>query len=224
MLESTIDALFLQMSKARSARYLQATQDKFTALNLYQLNGQVGAQLWVPLQHFEIILRNTIDGALSMAYGEQWMSNIAFLRTIKQHKRQKLQTLIDKHTTIDTQSFDRNKIIAELEFSFWEEMLSPKMMPHIWDKYGNDIFVRQDTNVSLHDFINNLYNNIKRIRRLRNRIAHHEPIFPRRLDKDWQAISEVIWHCSLEFYELTMPHQTPIIVTYQAISQMLKRQ
>lgn len=221
--EINITTLFSQMSQARSDRYVNATKDAFTALHLYQLNGDIGAKLWVPLQHCEVVLRNIIDKALCKAFSGEWMGNIAFHRLIKQHKRTALETSISKYTDGETGVVNRNKVVADLPLSFWEEILSPKFIPLVWKKYTDDIFSDRDKNQDVDQFINSLYQQIKRIRQLRNRIAHHEPIFPRKIDSDWAALTNVIKCCSCEFHRLALSYQASIYQTSREISGLLMR-
>lgn len=218
-----IETLFLKMSKARSDRYLNAAKSHSKALKLYQLNGQIGAMFWVPLQHFEIVLRNTIDRILCLGFSGEWIGNIAFHRLLKKHRRDDLEKSIKKYTNNQTKEINRNKVVADLSFSFWEDMLLPKFIPIIWQQHLDQAVPhRKEQDVGV--FISSLHQQTKRVRNLRNRIAHHEPIFPRKLNLDWAAVMEPIKSFSEEFYKLIIVYQQPIKDAVKELDQLLNQE
>lgn len=92
---------------------------------------------------------------------------------------------------------NRNKVVADFPLSFWEEILSPKFMSSVCIKHIDDIFPNRDKRQDVKQFINKINKQIKRILQLRNRIAHHKSIFPRKIGQDWIALINVSWVKSL---------------------------
>ena len=92
---------------------------------------------------------------------------------------------------------DPGRIVAELSFGFWERLLSRgpagprnyEMMlwrPALHRAFPNARRRRAD-----------IHRPLPGLRDLRNRIAHHEPIFGRNLPVDYQTILDVIgWMCA----------------------------
>ena len=55
-----------------------------------------------------------------------------------------------------------------------------------------------DTTLSIEDRRKLIYSELEQIRRLRNRIAHHEPIFTRNLTDDYQKILSLVgYRCAV---------------------------
>jgi len=80
---------------------------------------------------------------------------------------------------------DPSRIVAELSFGFWTGLTGPRYSD-IWRDHLVKIFPRrpvQRTNVQLR---------LNSIRKLRNRIAHHEPILGRPLQKDVNQIFDTL--------------------------------
>lgn len=137
-------------------------------------NAQASSAYLLPLHLYEVILRNAIADALSLRYGKNWAYELYFENSLPDPahgyspKRDLLSVRV-QHTTI-------GKIIPELKFAFWEQMLTKRHE----DVYGIHIskqcfhFYETATTAQSRSLLNGFCYNIRKIR---NRIAHHEPIF-----------------------------------------------
>ena len=80
------------------------------------------------------------------------------------------------------------KVIPELKFAFWQSIFTSRHDQRFWNPYLTDLFPNMNTSVSIQDRRKLIYDDLEQIRRLRNRIAHHKPIFTRNLSDDYQKI------------------------------------
>ena len=185
------------LSAPRFATYLQACNgDRANALALYRWNIEVSSAFLVPLNILEITLRNAIVEAIVSVHGGTWPWSTGFIRSLPNPSvpsyspTRDLQALSRKHRTA-------GKIIADLKFVFWEKMLSARHDGRLWDNAFNVVFPNAPQ-VPGGNAQNRgeLRDDVEEIRKLRNRIAHHEPIFarPLKLDLD-RMVKAVRWRC-----------------------------
>lgn len=176
-----LDALSLE----RFSRYLDwAEGDEVAALELYTLNTQLSEALYTPLQMLEVALRNRIHTVMTEAHHEGWFDEEGILLLESQLEQ------IEK-ARADLKEGGKKpipgRIVAALTFSFWTSMLSPKY-EDLWQKRLNRIARTLEgkglTRKKLSD-------PLARIRTLRNRIAHHEPIIYWNLPKHYAAMIEI---------------------------------
>lgn len=81
------------------------------------------------------------------------------------------------------------KVVAELTFGFWVALTGPAYAQRLWDKHLHKAFA-----ISLGRKAVN--RRMEKIRKLRNRVAHHESILARNLHSDYARIIESIhWIC-----------------------------
>ena len=196
---ATTAALSASLSPERLATYLRATQgDMDHALALHVRNAALGSAFFGPLQALEVALRNAMHRELSAAYGALWWAAPGVA----------LDWRADK-TLADTQAeLNRHRksgvadVVGALSFGFWVALLtrggptSPNSTRTadyevaLWRPALRKAFPHARLNrKSAHQTLDEL-------RKLRNRIAHHEPIFQRNLSSDWTAIETVLgWIC-----------------------------
>ncbi len=198
--DDILDALETSLSPERIETYIQAAiGDKERALCLYTWNTAVSAAFYGPLQGLEIALRNSMHRQLVGKYNSDWYDNpkcgldAGALKRINEAKH-KLKT--------GRYKVDPSHIVAELPFGFWVSLLGKGGRPQppetnkcnydmtLWRPALYKAFPNSKRSRS------NTHNPLDYLRTLRNRIAHHEPIFNRHLEKDYQSILEVTeWIC-----------------------------
>ena len=84
------------------------------------------------------------------------------------------------------------KVVAELKFAFWQNLFVRGQQARIWDTHFATAFPGYDKTLTLAQARARMFDNIEKIRKLRNRVAHHEPIFARNLAEDRDRIRQVI--------------------------------
>ncbi len=178
------------IGEARFAPYLKAANgDEFQATINYRWNSQLSQAFYLPVQIWEICLRNQMNKFLSWKYNGSWPYDDR--RAVRQLQRQdqiKLQeTRFRQERERKVSRASTDSIVADLTAGFWVSQLSKKYEnPYAW-RYN---LIRVFPNAP----------NVWRIKptewsaakphalcedilKLRNRIAHHEPIFHLKLSR-----------------------------------------
>jgi hypothetical protein len=190
-----INALEKALSTERLSTYLAAASgDHAAALRLYVWNTEISAALYGPLQALEIIVRNAFHRELAAVYGPAWYDNPRVPLTPPARAR------VDDAKDVlrrANRPLDPGRIVAELSFGFWERLLThgpPGKLNYemaLWRPALHRAFPNARRRRS------DVHKPFPGLRDLRNRIAHHEPIFSRPLAQEYQTIIDVIgWICA----------------------------
>lgn len=175
------DALSLE----RFSRYLAwAGGDEAAALEFYALNTLLSEALYTPLHMLEVCLRNRIHTEMAQHSHVTWFNDHGFLQVARQ--REQLEKAY-KDLTAKDRDPTPGDIVATLTFSFWTSMISPSYQD-LWQARLNRIARTRDGKGLKRS---QLADPLGRIRLLRNRIAHHEPILHWNLPKHYAAIVEI---------------------------------
>lgn len=172
------------ISRARLSKYLEATGNNLdAALGLYERNIRLSEALYTTLQGLEVCLRNSINHELRGRYGDDWMeNNAAPLLTAATDQIQEVIGNLDNPT--------HDAIVAELKFSFWVGLLGPGYDNTLWRSalYKGFAATSGKRRRVVHGRINAL-------RRFRNRVAHHEPIYDGAQQMHTEALEAIEWMC-----------------------------
>ncbi|BEH16717.1 hypothetical protein MAALD49_40850 (plasmid) [Marinobacter shengliensis] len=192
--KAIIDAVRLALSPARMGTYEAAAGvtggDDPSALALYAWNADVSGALLAPLHVCEVVVRNAVSDALEAVYGNRWPWSATFERSLPDPLR-------GYSPRKDLQSARRSapttgKVIPELKFVFWQKMFTQRHDARIWDAHLMRIMPNLDGSKTVAELRQEIYSDLEQIRGLRNRIAHHEPIFSRSLMDDYQKILALV--------------------------------
>jgi hypothetical protein len=218
---STINhtAVAQRLTTDRLGSYLAATAgDLALAVELYDWNTEVGGAFHEDIGRIEVVLRNALDAAL-VAHG-----NTKGWPTVWYQRRQLFpgkhgdRALVDiatarKRATRRGKAEVHGKVIAELSFGFWRYLCTPAYLTSLWvpaladafphhPKHGDPRAVREDVD-----------DRVQRIHFLRNRIAHHEPIHHRNLQRDVDSIVDLTrWICPDTREWLTSTSRVPDVL------------
>ena len=89
-------------------------------------------------------------------------------------------------------------MIPELKFVFWQKMFTGRYDTRIWDQNLRRVMPNLDPAKPVATLRHAIYGDLERVRLLRNRIAHHEPIFARALADDYQTIVALVtYRCAV---------------------------
>lgn len=186
-------AIKATLSTPRIETYEAATPDDPTlssALALYAWNAQVSAALLAPLHICEVSIRNAISEAIVAAHGPQWPWSAGFVRSLPNPlvgysaRSDLLSSRVNKTTT--------GQVIADLKFVFWQTMFTSRFDARLWTHHLRQVLPYADAKKTTAQTRALVYSELEQIRKLRNRIAHHEPIFQRNLATDFQKIHDLI--------------------------------
>ncbi|QQQ76619.1 Abi family protein [Saccharothrix sp. 6-C] len=176
------------LSAPRFAVYLQAAgQDRRLAVELYEWNTAISSAFHHDLAHLEVGLRNAYDRALMRGVGpngQHWVfqPHAFFPPQMKtasngkrvddnQKSRDQLNHAIQQATPARMTAAQpaSGKVIAELSFGFWRYLTSRRQHQPLWVPYLHHAFVPGTARSTVDGHVDKLH-------RLRNRVAHHEPL------------------------------------------------
>lgn len=193
-IKETIKAVRHALSAARMATYEVAAavtgDEDPAALVLYAWNAQVSAAFLAPLHVCEVVMRNAVSEALETVYGPRWPWSPGFEQSlpapgIGYSPRRDLQYV--RRFQIST-----GKVIPELKFVFWQKMFTSRYDRRVWNVHLRQVLPNLDPARPVAQLRQSIYDDLEEIRKLRNRIAHHEPIFTRNLSSDLQGIVSLL--------------------------------
>lgn len=187
--EEILDDLEASLSPERLGTYLDATDgNRENAIRLHVWNTVVSSAFYEPLQILEVTLRNAMNRRLGEEYGENWYDknetglNQGALNRIRGAKNQ-LTSLGYNH--------DPHRIVAALSLGFWVSLLKrgdeADYEMTLWRPALRGSFPHRETLERSMAF-----GPLNTLRLLRNRIAHHEPIFSRNLVEEHELILEIV--------------------------------
>lgn len=196
------------LSPDRFSTYLGWAQgDTVLAERLYSYNIQLSADFYASLHMLEVALRNKVDEALTQAHGTGWMHSTAVLvETYQQGCVAQAQSTLQR----DRKAVTHSQMVAELNFGFWSSVFGPSSN-HLWGVL-RPIFQTNGLKRAI------VAQKLRDLRRLRNRIAHYEPILAQpiaTLHQDilsmtaWMSVDASAWitsHSTINY------PATPIII------------
>lgn len=190
------DASEATPSQERLSKYMEYCKgDSKKAIRLYRWNTAIGSAFYGPLQTLEITLRENINSVLTAQFEENWYDNPELELDVWANKRieeckkrvQRRHSLVNPTTILWELSFgfwvklvdsggDREAPLpkSDYELTLWRPVIR-KAFPY------NQLLKRQE-----------IYGQLNGLRRLRNHIAHHEPIFQRGLKSDYHTILRIL--------------------------------
>jgi hypothetical protein len=128
--------------------------------------------LYPSLQMLEIALRNAIHQSASQNFGRgDWFDDphIIPIQSHEEHAVQKARDTLRKNK----KSTDVSHVISELTFGFWTGLLSRRYEQALWPKLLRATFPAMPRSMRTRAEASKRF---EQIRKLRNRIFHHEPI------------------------------------------------
>lgn len=181
------------LSAPRIATYEAATTGTPqlpSALALYAWNAQVSAAMLGPLHICEVAIRNAVADAIAAAHGNRWPWDPGFRRSLPNPNsgydaRKDLISACMKNQTT-------GKVIPDLKFIFWQTIFTSRFDARLWTHHIRTVLPHAEASSSVQEIRALVYAELEQLRRLRNRIAHHEPIFRRNLADDFQKIHDLI--------------------------------
>jgi hypothetical protein len=173
-------------SKARFARYTNwAGGDQAGAMALYAANMQLSEALHTSLHMLEVVFRNRINDCLTGEYGKNWFDDTNLI-TRKFQRDLCLQAY--KAVANRRREAVPQRIIPELSFGFWTEMLS-RDNENLWQKTLKSIAKRENGGGLRRQ---ELSEKLDPSRHLRNRVSHYEPILYEDLSKAHRHIDQIL--------------------------------
>jgi hypothetical protein len=175
--------------------------DRVAAIRLYERNTRFSGALYCSIQGLEVCLRNAIHRSLTTRYGPDWFDRLTGLKyPLPQKIEAAKSNILD-----DGKLLTPGRVVAELSFGFWTALLSARYEKRLWVPCLHRAFPHAFAGPEFGPTTSGARRRVNRqdiarrldgIRELRNRIAHHESIIRRSLDKDFRSIIETTaWIC-----------------------------
>ncbi len=158
------------------------------AIELYTWNAQISSAFLHPIHICEVVTRNGVNRALSERFCQDWLWDNSFLRSLPQNIRKPIQKDLPSKIPI-------HQAIPEINFYFWEHMFTTRYNS-LWKNSFNKHFPNCPKNLSESDCQKLMHTSLEKTRALRNKVAHHEPVFSRQLHDDLENIFNIVsWRC-----------------------------
>ncbi|HEY4939798.1 MAG TPA: hypothetical protein VII56_00090 [Rhizomicrobium sp.] len=181
------------LQKQRLARYaaVAGSNDLGELFKFYMWNCALCEAFYLPLQMAEIVSRNAIHNALLFWLKDRWFENPTFLKLLAPKFRDELAACVADN---GAQPDAAHQICSALSFGFWEHLTTKRFDRLIWKRGIGHNFPQAPASPTARDDLHDL---IEKVRRWRNRIAHHKPIYDRSPSDKFQDILNLIrWVCN----------------------------
>ena len=167
------DQLRRAISHERLDAYRQrgSSNDDAELFAHYAWNMALSESLYTPLQCLEVSLRNGIhDAATAYFKTDTWFDLPGKLYPQEINKVQEAKSNLIK----GNKPLDAGRIIPELTFGFWTSLFDVRYEKIFWPWLLKPVVPNMPRHIRIRK---NLSKRLNRIRTLRNRIFHHEPIW-----------------------------------------------
>jgi hypothetical protein len=178
------------LSEARLAGFSGPGEyDDLAVISRYAWNLALCRALYPALQAVEVALRNRIYAAVATFQGSLWLTSELLAPPEQDSVAQAVERLKAARKPPEP-----DRLVAELNFGFWASLFLARYEQVLWPKYLRVSFPEAPARERVR---RTLCHRLDRIRILRNRVFHHEPIWHRSdLAEQHQQICEMIgWLC-----------------------------
>ena len=182
------------LGDARFSTYLSMYSGREDlALRLYSWNAALSAALWGPLGVIEVGVRNAIDRQLvTRAKRADWWEDHQLWAVLLDRQRNEVNAAIGNAARVSP-VYSADDVVAASNFGLWVGLLSAGIPRDPLHSYETSLWQptlkRAFPNYS--GGRRQLHGELDAIRKLRNRVAHHEPIFRSNLVLAIDAIARV---------------------------------
>ena len=160
-------------SHDRLAPYLRKHDNRFDqAIEHYKANIEISESFYPLLSILEVGLRNQMDWQLTRKFNtEAWFDNNDFIKIVS---RFQIDRITDARNSIlrEKKEVTPGRIISELSFGFWTSLLDSRFEKTLWKNLRLS-FPNCPKQIRQRKTMSSKFNGI---RKLRNRIFHHEPV------------------------------------------------
>ncbi|CAM5472623.1 hypothetical protein [Leifsonia shinshuensis] len=189
----TIPAFAASLSEPRFRRYLNRYDGRRQlAVRLYAWNIEVSSAFWGPIGVLEVMLRNAIHDAMRGGRSDAWWYDGV---NLGQREAAGLQSTIDRLFYRVGREPTPDEVVGASTFGFWVGLTGPGVPRDRLLSYETALWQPR----LRHAFANlggvsrkELHAQLDGVRKFRNRIAHHEPIYAMNLS----SIRDKIVQCA----------------------------
>ena len=168
------------MSSERMTRYVNACGgDTRKGMKLYRMNLHLSEEMFTIVSCYEVALRNAIDKIMVASNGTDWLRDAIQPGGIFDKPKFRNTTRMMKKAYAElakSGKYSNSKMLSAMEFGVWKYMYSG---PHYLAIGRQLLNAFPDKPKSSHEIQYNnqfIFNELDAVNRLRNRIAHNEPV------------------------------------------------
>ncbi|MBI0445353.1 hypothetical protein [Deinococcus sp. DB0503] len=171
------------LSADRLSPYRATTGSDLEALRLYQHNIMLAEALSTPLHVLEVVFRNRFEVFLTHRYSPTWFQDAGFLAILASHDEARQLSKAKAALTQAGKAHTSGRIVAELHFGFWTGLLNRRYRGQFWGPAWHTLLPQQTliparpTSGDLSRLEGQVVRDLHMLRRLRNRVSHHEPLW-----------------------------------------------
>lgn len=177
------------LSQPRLGRYLAAAKgDVHLALRLYVWNARLCEAFYIPTQLAEISLRNALAGGLRNRYGNAWHTVPGLVSALPERLQRELAKVIAEETRTHAETFNADHVVSALSLGFWVHLTSATPRRYVWRDQIKILFPHMPVDVADSE----IHQAADKLRRLRNRIAHHNAIFDKGPTAEYRNIQDLV--------------------------------
>ena len=169
------------LSPERMGRYVNACNgDSKKAMTLYRYNLQLSQEMFTVISCFEVALRNAIDRQLRVSLGNDWLRDAILPDGIfkKNSNFNGTTSIIEKAylRLKQNNAYTHTQLLSAMEFGIWKYMFSTLQYRATGQSLLKIFPYKQRSTKALQINQAYIYNELDKVNKLRNRIAHHETI------------------------------------------------
>lgn len=173
MVQQFVSEIERSFSQPRLEKYGSPGTPRSDLIVSYFWNLAISEALVSPLAIVEVALRNAIDQNLSILFNRaDWQLESGFLHYKQLREYANAIGKVEESHAVLTPG----KIIAELNFGFWTSMLHSGYHHKAWNHNQGSVLRATFPGKPAQTQRSDIYDQFTRIRLLRNRVMHHEPI------------------------------------------------
>jgi hypothetical protein len=206
-----------RLTAPRMGPYLaECSGDVDKTLALYSWNMKISAAFFADLGTAEVALRNAIDAKMrdrfqNASQPSPWYDQIRLStegRDQLTQAKNRAQTGRIRNRVTDPPTQD--DIVASLTFGFWRSLLTTQYQTIVWptvrSAFGDDPTRQAPARLDIYEMVDQMGF-------LRNRIAHHEPIFTRNLARQHQLLLRLTGSiCQVTSQWLSVQSEAPTVL------------
>jgi hypothetical protein len=179
----------------RLGRYMAAAgYDREKAISIYLWNCELSSAFIFPLHIAEVVCRNAIQKGLRVRFSNPWYEQKAFLQLLDNRQADHLREIIGEERGQHDKKMTDDHVVSSLQFGFWDHLTTKRFDRTLWAYGTKHNFPNAFKELKSIRDVNDM---IQRVRRWRNRIAHHRAIFDKDPERKFdETITLIRWCCA----------------------------
>jgi hypothetical protein len=186
--QEQIEAIISAITRERLSTYVDATATEAEALALHELNSELSSSIFKVIGSFEIVFRNAVAAAAANQFNTaDWYRCDEFTSALHPRLHGRIEDVCNRLNKRGL-PVHPGRVISELNFHFWVALHENRYEHTFWTRFLRNIWPEGQSRSEVHS-------DLIQIKNLRNRIAHHEPVFSQdrrqHIDLVWQRLKQL---------------------------------